>query len=201
MNIQEAMILLESNDITSSKQMLRRWIRQGKIVAELHSKKEGYVIDATSLESFVKEKRNDTSTSNQTGYQKGYKEGYKAALNELSERFKKMAIMGMYENQYPIYRNEFREICSTKISKTRIKEFLTFSDKELFAKQVTSPRKMVWCNAIGNYFYYERVHILIDQNDYEIDPELAQEYHAYDLLIKVLLRKLIEHDKITSNNK
>lgn len=201
MNIKEAIILLEKNDITTSKQMLRRWIRQGKISASIQSKKEGYEIDVLSLKSFIEDKQNDKHQHIQPGFQEGYKEGYSAALTELSERFKKMAFLGMYEEQYPIYRNEFRDLCSARISKYRIKEFLAFSDQEVFAKQVTSPRKMVWCNAIGNFFYYERIHFLIDQEKYEIDPELAPEYQAYDLLIKELLGRLIEQDEDTSNIK
>lgn len=201
LNINDAMALLKENNITNSKQMLRRWIRQGKIDAVLQSKKEGYEIDVASLKSFIKDKQNDNHQPAQAGYQEGYKEGYNAALTDLSERFKKMAFLGMYEVQYPIYRSEFRDICSRRISKARLKDFLTFSDKEVFGKQVTSPRKTVYCNAIGNYFYYERIHILIDQEKYEIDPELDLHYQAYDLLIKELLSKLIEQDKITSNMK
>lgn len=200
-NVKEALTVLEEHRITSSKQMLLRWIRQGKIEATLPSKKEGYMIDVASLESFIKNKHKDNPQPVQAGFQDGYKEGYNAALLDLSERFKKMAFLGMYEVQYPIYRSEFRDICARRISKARLKDFLVFSDKEFFAKQVTSPRKMVWCNAIGNYFYFELVHILIDQEKYEIDPELAPEYHAYDLLIQELLIRLIEQDKITSNMK
>lgn len=201
MNINEAMGLLEENSITSSKQMLRRWIRQGKIKASIQSKKEGYQIDAASLESFIKEKQNNYQDHLKTGYKEGYQEGYKAALNDVSERFRKMAFLGMYEKSFPIYRSEFRDLCSNKISKPRIKDFLIFTDREFFAKQVNKPRSKIWCNSIGNYFYFQVVGLLVDQEDYEYDLELEIEYIAYAILIKELLKMFIEEDKVTRNIK
>ncbi|EOH86340.1 hypothetical protein [Enterococcus pallens] len=198
MNINDAMKLLEKNNVTNSKQMLRRWIRQNKIKAVLKSKKQGYEIDATSLEVFIKEKlRNDQKPGN-SDFQKGYKAGYDAALQEVSERYKKMAVMGMYESNFPIYRNEFRELCSRRISKHRLNDFLIFVDKEFFAKQVSKPRNKIWCNSIGNFFYFELTQLLIDQHDYEVDSELSLDAIAYDLLLRRLNEQFIDADSSTS---
>ena len=49
MKIAEALDMLEKAGITSSMQMLRRWVRQGKIEATMLSKKQGYEIDENSL--------------------------------------------------------------------------------------------------------------------------------------------------------
>jgi predicted site-specific integrase-resolvase len=38
MNVKDALKKIEEKQITSSIYMLRRWIRQGKIAAEIHSK-------------------------------------------------------------------------------------------------------------------------------------------------------------------
>lgn len=199
MDINEAMGLLEKNSITSSKQMLRRWIRQGKIKASIKSKKEGYVIDAASLESFIREKQKNNQGHTQLGFEEGYKEGYTVALRDVSERFRKMAYLGMYEQSFPIYRSEFRDLCSSRISKPRLKDFLAFTDRKFFAKQVSKPRSKIWCNSIGNYFYFQNVGLLIDQEEYEYDLELELEYQAYDILIKELLKIFIKEDKVTSN--
>ncbi|WP_033790701.1 hypothetical protein [Enterococcus faecalis] len=59
MDLKEALWVLKENDITSSVQMLRRWIRQGKIKATLLSKKEGYIVDPNSLNEFIELKNKE----------------------------------------------------------------------------------------------------------------------------------------------
>ena len=44
-NVNEALEVLKSYDITSSKQMITRWLREGKIVGEVSvNRKEGWRI-------------------------------------------------------------------------------------------------------------------------------------------------------------
>lgn len=54
MNIRQAVKYLEEYEITSSEQVLRRWIRQGKIKATMRSKKEGYQVSRGSLQHFIR---------------------------------------------------------------------------------------------------------------------------------------------------
>lgn len=61
MTIQEALTILQDNHITNSVQMLRRWIRQGKIKATMRSRKEGYLVDLSSLNEFVAQKKAEQS--------------------------------------------------------------------------------------------------------------------------------------------
>lgn len=56
MNIREAVKYLEEYKITSSEQVLRRWIRQGKIKATMRSKKEGYQVSKGSLQHFIRKR-------------------------------------------------------------------------------------------------------------------------------------------------
>lgn len=56
LDVQNALKLLSDRGVTRSEQMLRRWLRQGKIKATLPSKKHGYLIDSDSLEKFIKSK-------------------------------------------------------------------------------------------------------------------------------------------------
>lgn len=53
----EAKELLEESNITDAKddQVLLRWIREGKIKAELKNRKSGYRIEGESLKKFIKE--------------------------------------------------------------------------------------------------------------------------------------------------
>ncbi|CAG4707305.1 hypothetical protein [Enterococcus faecalis] len=57
MNTTQALKRLEQAGVTSSLQMLRRWLRQGKIEAVLLSNKEGYQINEQSLEEFIVRKQ------------------------------------------------------------------------------------------------------------------------------------------------
>lgn len=79
------MELLERKKITASPQMLRRWIRQGKILATMKSRKQGYEIDGESLEQFILLKQidgADPSIKKTGAYQKGYNDGFTAGLKE-----------------------------------------------------------------------------------------------------------------------
>lgn len=79
MTTAEALLRLEQAGITSSKQMLRRWLRQGKIEAVLLSKKQGYQIDRQSLEAFIVKKRY-LEDEDPIRYQLAYKKGYQAGV-------------------------------------------------------------------------------------------------------------------------
>ncbi|MDT2404414.1 hypothetical protein P7D43_18775 [Enterococcus avium] len=186
MNIDEALELFEKNGVASSKQMIRRWIRQEKIKAKLHSKRQGYEIDAESLISFVEEKKKNIK--NPARYQEGFQDGYAAAMEEISERFKRMLFLGMYEKQFPISRSEFRNICADKISTRNLKSFLEFVDKNCFGRGVSKPRQQIYCNQIADFFYFEKAGITIDQRKYDRDQDISIEDTAYDMLIKKLLK-------------
>lgn len=86
MNLHQALELLIKEEITESTQMLRRWIRQGKIQATLQSKKAGYQIDEESLKEFIISKNLNKVTGNFSSeslslserkiYDEGYKQGF-----------------------------------------------------------------------------------------------------------------------------
>lgn len=119
MTIQEALAILQDNHITNSVQMLRRWIRQGKIKATLRSRKEGYLIDLTSLNEFVAQKKLEqvelvsTSTPSHESVDypiaadvESYKIGWAAAKENqaalieqaVSDREKELLLKGLYED-------------------------------------------------------------------------------------------------------
>ena len=56
-NVNEALEVLKSYDITSSKQMITRWLREGKIIVGEVSvnRKEGWRIHEKDLEILLKE--------------------------------------------------------------------------------------------------------------------------------------------------
>lgn len=82
MNTKEALALLKSEGVTSSTQMLHRWIRQGKIEAELTSKKEGYVINRESLEAFIQQKKNEAPPVKKDEFNQGWHLGFASCANQ-----------------------------------------------------------------------------------------------------------------------
>ena len=81
MTTEEALLLLKLDNITTSPQMLRRWIRQGKIKATMETRKEGYVIDNQSFYDFLATKKDEISQTKESlpGYDLGRKDGIKSA--------------------------------------------------------------------------------------------------------------------------
>ena len=79
MNTTQALKRLEQAGVTSSLQMLRRWLRQGKIDAVLLSNKEGYQINEQSLEEFIVRKQ-FLDTEDPLQHQLAYKQGYQAGV-------------------------------------------------------------------------------------------------------------------------
>lgn len=61
MNIREVVKVLSSRGITDSEQVVRRWIRQGKLKATIRTKKEGYKIDKLDLANFIWKRTNDNN--------------------------------------------------------------------------------------------------------------------------------------------
>lgn len=112
MNLQEALAILKEKQITDSIQMLRRWIRQGKIEASMVSKKEGYSVNEDSLNAFIKKKQKGhtqakyepiaTSTDNRNTYEAGLKDGAGVreyvAQEAVSKREKELILKGLKED-------------------------------------------------------------------------------------------------------
>lgn len=62
MDIKQALKKLSEKNVTSSIQVLRRWLRQGKIKAVKESNKGGWNIDKNSLNSFIKHYSNNKNS-------------------------------------------------------------------------------------------------------------------------------------------
>lgn len=89
MNTTQALKRLEQAGVTSSLQMLRRWLRQGKIEAVLLSKKEGYQINEQSLEEFIVRKQffdTEAPLQHQLAYKQGYQAGVLAGRKEATQQ-------------------------------------------------------------------------------------------------------------------
>lgn len=161
MTIQEALKILEEHNITSSLQMLRRWIRQGKIVASLPSRKEGYRIDETSLNLFIQKKELNQLNQPKTIYRhtdvkQAYKEGFQrgidnkegSILDAIKQRDKDLILKGLFEST----------ICYSQKQLLYDHPHRHKFEKDLDLLEI----RTVTLNVLGYWVYDEQMSILID---------------------------------------
>lgn len=188
MNIHEALVILEENQVTDSVQMLRRWIRQGKIKATMKSKKTGYIVDRESLHAFISIKKEEFKSNNKNvskivddklgTYEEGLKDGIRLGESAIREaiikREKELILKGLKED---FIRYSITELLNGFSEKVRLKEHLIL----LEVKEVT-------LNVLGNWIYDEMFNILIDVN------ELAYPNRNLKTRVKkAYTQKLFEH--------
>lgn len=160
MNTEEALLLLKLDNITTSPQMLRRWIRQGKIKATMTTRKEGYIIDKESFYNFLDSKKTELSKTKESlpGYSAGYREGYESAKKNQE-----------YLINYAVKKRE-----EELIKKGLFEDTITYSKSDLLTKfpqrkelqqHLTSlDITKVTLNHLGNWVFDPYFYILIDTN-------------------------------------
>ena len=87
LNVSEVLTILEKEGLTSSRQVVLRWIRQGNLPAVQESRKTGYQVNQTDLDEFIarkKESAANTESVEQTT--DDYQAGYQAAIKDLLEK-------------------------------------------------------------------------------------------------------------------
>lgn len=160
MTTEEALLLLKLDNITTSPQMLRRWIRQGKIKATMETRKEGYVIDNQSFYDFLATKKAEISQTKERlpGYDLGRKDGVKSAKENqeylinlaVKQREEELIKKGLFEDTISYSKNELL----TKFpQRNEFKHYLTLLD----INRVT-------LNRLGNWIFDPNFHILVDIN-------------------------------------
>lgn len=96
-NVNEALEVLKSYDITSSKQMITRWLREGKIVGEVSvNRKEGWRIHEKDLEDFIERMK--------PGLRKLFFRN-EELQNELHDLREKISTLEQKEKNFPIASN------------------------------------------------------------------------------------------------
>ena len=87
LNVSEVLTILEKEGLTSSRQVVLRWIRQGDLPAVQESRKIGYQIEQSDLADFIaKKKEAATSTKSAEQITDDYQAGYQAAIKDLLEK-------------------------------------------------------------------------------------------------------------------
>lgn len=114
MNIREVTNRLQTAGITSNSEVVRRWIRQGKLAATLHTRKQGYQVLPTDLEQFIAEydqsNRKSIKKREDTEYFRGFRDGYAKAQDDQDALFVRLLRRGSYTDQYRILRADVKSM-------------------------------------------------------------------------------------------
>ena len=87
LNVSEVLTILEKEGLTSSRQVVLRWIRQGDLPAVQESRKIGYQVTQSDLDDFIARKKETTARTESTEQTSDdYQAGYQAAIKDLLEK-------------------------------------------------------------------------------------------------------------------
>ena len=142
LTVSQAMAKFKQAKVPQNEELLRRWLRKGKIEgAVIHSKREGWLIPEDSIKVLIEEKKKKVQVKNK--YQNAYNDGYQQAMSDFRDHMRKWIVFG-YEKSGSIKRSEFRQIAPLNSDK-----YFKFVDQHYFARGVAKPRQST------DYFYSE----------------------------------------------
>lgn len=194
-SVEQALEMLQKEGITNSIQMVRRWLRAGKIEgASQQSKKTGWEIPLEGLNQFIELKKAEpvhgTSTIKES--EDAYQKGYHAALKEIKKRDRELLqIKGVSENSFYIYRNELMQLGERLVNPQFRKEFKKFLDLSLFKKYVKNPRQRLEVLQLGEWCMIWETKNLFDRSTFE-DVNLALEDKFVNALLEKMKKKFLE---------
>ena len=158
LNVSEVLTILEKEGLTSSRQVVLRWIRQGDLPAVQESRKIGYQIEQSDLANFIaKKKESAASTESAEQITDDYQAGYQAAIKDLLEKavvsgsgdlflFRKNASI-------PIHLADFKEMAARNFSTGKNNSFYQTAIKNLFHPfGRKTPENIIYVYPLGDYY-------------------------------------------------
>lgn len=181
LTVSQAMEKFKQAKVPQNEELLRRWLRKGKIEgAVIHSKREGWLIPEDSIKSLIEEKKKKVQAKNK--YQNAYNDGYQQAMSDFRDHMRKWIVFG-YEKSGSIKRSEFRQIAPLNSDK-----YFKFVDQHYFARGVTKPRPSTDYFFSEGFFCYPIGSIVIDihETPYSEIYEEEKDLHLDTLAILML---------------
>ena len=181
LTVTQAMEKFKQAEVPQNEEVLRRWLRKGKIEgAVIHSKKEGWLIPEDSIKSLIEKKKEKLIQKDK--YQKAYNNGYQQAMADFRAHMRKWIVFG-YEKSGSIKRSEFRQIAPLNSDK-----YFKFVDKHYFARGVAKPRQSTDYFYSEGFFCYPIGSIVIDihETPYSEIYEEEKDLHLDTLAILML---------------
>ena len=173
LTVSQAMKKFKQAKVPQNEELLRRWLRKGKIEgAVIHSKREGWLIPEASIKALIEEKKKKVQVKNK--YQKAYNDGYQQAMSDFRDHMRKWIVFG-YEKSGSIKRSEFRQIAPLNSDK-----YFKFVDQHYFARGVAKPRPSTDYFFSEGFFCYPIGSIVIDTQEAPFN-EIYEEEKALHL--------------------
>ena len=194
LTVSQAMEKFKQAKVPQNEELLRRWLRKGKIKgAVIHSKKEGWLIPEDSIKVLIEEKKKKVQVKNK--YQKAYNDGYQQAMSDFRASMRKWIVFG-YEKSGSIKRSEFRQVAPLNSD-----NYFKFVDQHYFARGVAKPRQSTDYFFSEGFFCYPIGSIVIDIHEtpyseiYEEEKDLHLDTLAILMLAEYFRVENIEYTK------
>ena len=158
LNVSEVLTILEKEGLTSSRQVVLRWIRQGDLPAVQESRKIGYQIEQSDLANFIaKKKEVATSTESTEQTTDDYQAGYQAAIKDLLEEAMVSGAGDLFlfrkNASIPIHLADFKEMAARNFSTGKNNPFYQTAIKNLFHPfGRKTPENVIYVYPLGDYY-------------------------------------------------
>ena len=158
LNVSEVLTILEKEGLTSSRQVVLRWIRQGDLPAVQESRKIGYQIEQSDLADFIaKKKEAAVSTESTEQTTDDYQAGYQAAIKDLLEKAMVSGSGDLFlfrkNASIPIHLADFKEMAARNFSTGKNNLFYQTAIKNLFHPfGRKTPENVIYVYPLGDYY-------------------------------------------------
>ena len=158
LNVSEVLTILEKEGLTSSRQVVLRWIRQGDLPAVQESRKIGYQIEQSDLADFIdKKKEAAASTESTEQTTDDYQAGYQAAIKDLLDKAMVSGSGDLFlfrkNASIPIHLADFKEMAARNFSTGKNNSFYQTAIKNLFHPfGRKTPENIIYVYPLGDYY-------------------------------------------------
>jgi hypothetical protein len=158
LNVSEVLTMLEKEGLTSSRQVVLRWIRQGDLPAVQESRKLGYQVTQSDLNEFIARKKEAVArTESDEQTTDDYRAGYQAAIKELLEKAVVSGAGDLFlfrkNASIPIHLVDFKEMAARNFSTGKNNPFYQTAIKNLFHPfGRKTPENVIYVYPLRDYY-------------------------------------------------
>ena len=157
LTVSEVLTILEKEGLTSSRQVVLRWIRQGDLPAVQETRKKGYQVSRPDLDAFIARKKAALFVSEKNSVPPAYTAGYQAALKELLDTAMVSGAGDLFlfrkEASIPIHLADFKEMAARNFSTGKNNPFYQTAIKNLFHPfGRKTPENIIYVYPLGDYY-------------------------------------------------
>ena len=169
LNVSEVLTILEKEGLTSSRQVVLRWIRQGDLPAVQESRKIGYQVTQSDLDDFIARKKETTArTESDEQTSDDYQAGYQAAIKDLLEKAMVSGSGDLFlfrkNASIPIHLADFKEMAARNFSTGKNNTFYQTAIKNLFHPfGRKTPENVIYVYPLGDY--YKLANLIISKEE------------------------------------